>query len=392
MYFGALTDHLNSVRDLAQYDAGTDTTTIARHLVYDAFGNVTSDTAPAVPSLFLYTARPFDEHTGLQNNLNRWYDAQVGRWLSEDPIGVRSHDANLTAYVQNSPLLGRDPAGLTREDIVIMGSTVFYDRSSGSPSAKDIADVLEADLADCLHGLIHYDVNLNDYVLWPLNGRLVGGSKPLTTEGLYRLVDMMLVKTDYLNRSYVLALAGSLTEGVASRLPSPQSSTQPAFVFGNLQELYNNLSNADECTRIGVLEVQAHSNALFATWSSSVDERLDASTAAAIGAKIRQFTCDRCLIIVHGCNSGNWIGGAEHLKLLGKASGCTVAGTGGFAEIGRFVLTRDATVRKVSSTYNGQTYHEHIKWYAKICNWTDDQLANRLANTYDSKDNRWYIH
>ncbi len=28
------------------------------NLVYDAFGNLTSDTAPTVPSLFLYTARP----------------------------------------------------------------------------------------------------------------------------------------------------------------------------------------------------------------------------------------------------------------------------------------------------------------------------------------------
>jgi hypothetical protein len=50
----ALTDHLGSVRDLAQYDAATDTTSIIKHLVYDAFGNVTSDTATAVNLL----ARP----------------------------------------------------------------------------------------------------------------------------------------------------------------------------------------------------------------------------------------------------------------------------------------------------------------------------------------------
>ncbi len=159
-----------------------------------------------------------------------------------------------------------------------------------------------------------------------------------------------------------------------------------------MQELYDNLSNADECTRIGVLEVKSHANALLATWGAQT-EGLNLSTAAAIGAKIRQFTCDRCLIIVHGCNSGNWSGGAEHLKLLGKASGCTVAGTGGFAERDRFVLTRDARIKKVSTgAYPGQTYHKHIEKYAKEQHWTDDQLANRLANTYDSKDNRWYIH
>jgi len=113
----ALTDHLNSVRDLAQYDEATDTTTIARHLVYDAFGNLTSDTAPAVPSLFLYTARPFDEHTGLQNNLHRWYDAVVGRWLSEDPIGFEAGDGNLHRYVGNSPLMQIDEDGLSSETV-----------------------------------------------------------------------------------------------------------------------------------------------------------------------------------------------------------------------------------------------------------------------------------
>ncbi|GAB6188034.1 RHS repeat-associated core domain-containing protein [Thermopirellula anaerolimosa] len=43
-------------------------------------------TTPAVDSLFLFTGRPFDQDTQLQNNLNRWYDPAVGRWLSEDPV------------------------------------------------------------------------------------------------------------------------------------------------------------------------------------------------------------------------------------------------------------------------------------------------------------------
>jgi len=58
-------------------------------------------TNPAVDSLFLFTARPFDQDTQLQNNLNRWYDARVGRWLSEDPIGFTAGDGNLYRYVGN---------------------------------------------------------------------------------------------------------------------------------------------------------------------------------------------------------------------------------------------------------------------------------------------------
>ncbi|MBC7352832.1 MAG: hypothetical protein H5U08_10780, partial [Thermogutta sp.] len=36
---------------------------------------------PAIDSLFLFTGRSFDSDTQLQNNLNRWYDARVGRWV-----------------------------------------------------------------------------------------------------------------------------------------------------------------------------------------------------------------------------------------------------------------------------------------------------------------------
>jgi len=84
----ALTDHENSVRDLAAYDSGTDVTTIANHRVYDSFGNLKSETNSAVDCLFGYTGSQLDEATGLQNNLNRWYDAKVGRWMSQDLIGL----------------------------------------------------------------------------------------------------------------------------------------------------------------------------------------------------------------------------------------------------------------------------------------------------------------
>ena len=42
-----LTDHLNTVRDIAKYDSQTDTTAVVNHLVCDAFGRVTSETNPA---------------------------------------------------------------------------------------------------------------------------------------------------------------------------------------------------------------------------------------------------------------------------------------------------------------------------------------------------------
>ena len=64
-------------------------------------------------SLFVFTGRPFDSDTQLQNNLNRWYDARVGRWLSEDPIGFSGGDGNLYRYVGNAAIFVRDPTALS---------------------------------------------------------------------------------------------------------------------------------------------------------------------------------------------------------------------------------------------------------------------------------------
>jgi RHS repeat-associated protein len=107
-----LADQVGTARDLAEYDSLNDATSIANHRVYDSFGNLQSETDAAIDCLFGYTARPFDEATGLQNNRNRWFDPVGGRWASEDPIGFAAGDVNLYGYVQNQPVIYADPSGL----------------------------------------------------------------------------------------------------------------------------------------------------------------------------------------------------------------------------------------------------------------------------------------
>ncbi len=109
----ALTDHLGTVRDLVRYDSGANEVETVVHRTYDAFGNVTSESSPgAVDVLFGFTGRMYDQVTGLQNNLNRWYDAKVGRWISEDPIGFAGGDGNLYRYVNNQTTVLIDSIGL----------------------------------------------------------------------------------------------------------------------------------------------------------------------------------------------------------------------------------------------------------------------------------------
>ncbi len=57
------------------------------------------------------TGKLYDAKAGLQWNINRWYDPNVGRWCSEDPIGFRGKDVNLYRYVNSNQLVASDPHG-----------------------------------------------------------------------------------------------------------------------------------------------------------------------------------------------------------------------------------------------------------------------------------------
>ena len=110
--FWALTDQLGTVRDLAQYNATTDVTTIADHRVYDAFGKLSSESNAAVDCLFGFTGQAFDAETGLASYRARWYDPGTGRFLGEDPLSFAAGDVNLYRYVGNDPLNFTDPSGM----------------------------------------------------------------------------------------------------------------------------------------------------------------------------------------------------------------------------------------------------------------------------------------
>jgi RHS repeat-associated protein len=103
---------------------GTETE-VAVHRSYDSFGKVTSEVNPeSVDVVFGFTGRAYDEATGLQNNLNRWYDANVGRWISEDPVGFAVEDANVYRYVGNSAIAYVDTDGLLKIKIQLQNKHI----------------------------------------------------------------------------------------------------------------------------------------------------------------------------------------------------------------------------------------------------------------------------
>ncbi len=102
----ALTDNQGTVRDVVD-----STGIFQNHITYNSFGNVTSQTNPTVSIRFGYTGRELDAETGQNYYRARYYDPQVGEFLSEDPIGFAGEDVNLYRYVANSPINGIDPTG-----------------------------------------------------------------------------------------------------------------------------------------------------------------------------------------------------------------------------------------------------------------------------------------
>jgi RHS repeat-associated protein len=101
----SLGDRQGSVVDLVD-EGGA----VLNHFVYDSFGNRTATTT--ADFRFGYTGRELDVETGLYYYRARYYDASLGRFISEDPIGFSAGDTNLYRYVNNNPTNYTDPSGM----------------------------------------------------------------------------------------------------------------------------------------------------------------------------------------------------------------------------------------------------------------------------------------
>jgi RHS repeat-associated protein len=167
---------------ITQIGGGKGATTVVNHLIYDAFGKVASESNSAVDSLLLFTGRPFDRDTGFQNNLNRWYDASVGRWLSEDPIGFNGGDANLYRYVGNAVLLIQDGFGLGPKDLTNKMLREACARIYGRGSAFNICCKIVSTLrGKTCNELFRYCIHIRDH-------RLFGAKAPDVCLTLYNTV------------------------------------------------------------------------------------------------------------------------------------------------------------------------------------------------------------
>ena len=98
----ALTDDSGNVTDQYAYDP-------------DPYGfGVTKQGETVNPFTFIGRYGVMDEGNNIYYMRARYYNAEAGRFLSEDPIGFEGGDLNLYAYVGGNPMVGIDPVGLEK--------------------------------------------------------------------------------------------------------------------------------------------------------------------------------------------------------------------------------------------------------------------------------------
>lgn len=78
---------------------------------YTSFGKATVDPSSTIVNPLRFPGQYEDVETGLHYNLHRYYSANLGRYLKNDPIGLDG-GINLYVYVSSEPVNWFDPYGL----------------------------------------------------------------------------------------------------------------------------------------------------------------------------------------------------------------------------------------------------------------------------------------
>ncbi|VHO05230.1 tRNA3(Ser)-specific nuclease WapA precursor [Candidatus Rhabdochlamydia sp. T3358] len=96
---------VQDVQGTIRYLIDWKTKKIAQENTCDAFGSGLTDAIP-----YAYAGKRYDAKTNLVYFGKRYYDPELSRWLTRDPLGPIDH-SNLYQYVFNNPFAYRDPTG-----------------------------------------------------------------------------------------------------------------------------------------------------------------------------------------------------------------------------------------------------------------------------------------
>ena len=125
------TDHLGTPLE-ASNDAGE----LSWQMTYTTWGNTVVEEVAQIEQRVRFQGQYFDAETGLHYNRFRYYSPEVGRFVSNDPIGLLG-GGNLYAYAPN-PIMWMDPLGLTSWKAQLVACGVPEPGNLGNPHGHHI--------------------------------------------------------------------------------------------------------------------------------------------------------------------------------------------------------------------------------------------------------------
>ena len=105
-----------------------------------------------------YTGKKIDRDTGLYYFNSRWYDPELGRFITEDPV---KDGTNWFSYVANNPLRYTDPTGLRLDDDLEEDYRRSQEKAERETRKKDINKIAKENNISTKH--IRYDLQITIY-------------------------------------------------------------------------------------------------------------------------------------------------------------------------------------------------------------------------------------
>ncbi|WP_218567486.1 RHS repeat domain-containing protein, partial [Pseudomonas sp. p99-361] len=114
---------------------------------YQSWGTVEHLAVSEIEQNLRFQGQYFDVETGLHYNIFRYYDPEIGRFITLDPIGIRG-GYNLFRYNVN-PVMWIDPVGLAPCQVRVVNNTKIHGRGQvdGTPGHDQFSEAIANKLA-----------------------------------------------------------------------------------------------------------------------------------------------------------------------------------------------------------------------------------------------------